>query len=77
MSTKEYDLIVFGATSFTGKLVVEYLNEKLNSAMSQHCSALKITEQIIVANFIFYVFVGKTKKTRTLILQVSICILKF
>jgi short subunit dehydrogenase-like uncharacterized protein len=28
MSTKEYDLIVFGATSFTGKLVVEYLNEK-------------------------------------------------
>ena len=27
MSEKEYDLIVFGATSFTGKLVVEYLNE--------------------------------------------------
>ena len=27
MSEKEYDLLVFGATSFTGKLVVEYLNE--------------------------------------------------
>ena len=28
MSEKEFDLIVFGGTSFTGKLVVEYLNEK-------------------------------------------------
>ena len=27
MSEKEYDLLVFGATSFTGALVVEYLNE--------------------------------------------------
>ena len=27
MSEKEYDLLVFGATSFTGKLVVEYLNK--------------------------------------------------
>ena len=27
MSEKEYDLLVFGATSFTGKLVVEYLND--------------------------------------------------
>ena len=28
MNEKEFDLIVFGGTSFTGKLVVEYLNEK-------------------------------------------------
>ena len=27
MSEKKYDLLVFGATSFTGKLVVEYLNK--------------------------------------------------
>ena len=27
MSEKEYDLLVFGATSFTGKLVVEYLDD--------------------------------------------------
>ena len=27
MSEKEYDLLVFGATSFTGALVVEHLNE--------------------------------------------------
>ena len=33
MSAKEYDLIVFGATSFTGKLVVEYLNERYSGKL--------------------------------------------
>ena len=29
--TKEYDFVVYGATGFTGKLVVEYLVEKYSN----------------------------------------------
>ena len=34
MSSKDFDLIVFGATSFTGKLVVEYLDKNYKDNIS-------------------------------------------
>ena len=34
MSSKDFDLIVFGATSFTGKLVVEYLDNNYKDNIS-------------------------------------------
>ena len=34
MSSKGFDLIVFGATSFTGKLVVEYLDNNYKDNIS-------------------------------------------
>ena len=29
MSNKNFDVVVYGATGFTGKLVVEYMQERL------------------------------------------------
>ena len=34
MSSKDFDLIVFGATSFTGKLVAEYLDNNYKDNIS-------------------------------------------
>ena len=34
MSSKDFDLIVFGATSFTGRLVVEYLDNNYKDNIS-------------------------------------------
>ena len=44
MSEREFDVVVFGATGFTGRLVAEYLNKNYADVSVTAKARLKVTE---------------------------------